>query len=171
LAFLVEAAVINRQAADAALADPRLELGRALQAQAVADLPAPFAAIHHAQTPVSAASEARMAGAAVPIMAVAGSGNQGINNFLGVLAVAEVLGSPLAALARALAISSAVVVLVKGYAAQMTAFCGGAIAASCGVAGGGLRRSDDGPLGRVEQRGDAGDGRLHAPHHPADTGG
>ena len=136
LAFLVEAAVINRQAAEASLADPRLELGRALQAQAADDLPAPFAAIHRAQTLVSAASEARMAGATVPIMAVAGSGNQGINNFLGVLAVAEVLGSPLDAMARALAISSAVVALVKGYAARMTAFCGGAIAASCGVAAG-----------------------------------
>lgn len=136
LAFLVEAAVINRQAAEAALADPRLDLGRALQAQATADLPAPFAAIHRAQTLVAAASEARMAGAAVPIMAVAGSGNQGISNFLGVLAVAEALGSPLDAMARALAISSAVVALVKGYAARMTAFCGGAIAASCGVAAG-----------------------------------
>ncbi len=136
LAFLVEAAVINRQAAEASLADPQFVLGRALQAQATADLPAPFAAIHRAQTLVAAASEARMAGAAVPIMAVAGSGNQGISNFLGVLGVAEALGSPLDAMARALALSSAVVVLVKGYAARMTAFCGGAIAASCGVAAG-----------------------------------
>lgn len=134
LAFLVEAAGVNRRAAETALADPQLALGRALQAQATAPLPQPFAAMQRAQMLVAAASEARMAGSAVPIMAVAGSGNQGINNFLGVLGVAESLGSPPEALARALAISSAVVVLVKGYAARMTAFCGGAIAASAGVA-------------------------------------
>ncbi len=134
LAFLTEAAQVNRHAAEAALTDPHLALGRALQAQAADALPAPFAAMHRAQMLVSAASEARMAGSAVPIVAVAGSGNQGINNFLGVLGVAEALSSPPEALARALAISTAVVVLVKGYAARMTAFCGGAIAASCGVA-------------------------------------
>ena len=77
-----------------------------------------------------------MSGARVPIMAVAGSGNQGINSLLGVLAVAEVLASTEDSLARALALSAATTALIKHHAARMTAFCGGAIAASAGVAAG-----------------------------------
>ena len=50
----------------------------------------------------------------VPIIAIAGSGNHGIANFLGILAVAETLGSPEERLLKALAISSTVTVTIKG---------------------------------------------------------
>lgn len=133
-AFLVEAAQVNRRAAEAALADPNLKLGPGLRKCCEKELPAPYGAMQHAQMLVAAASEARMSGSRVPIMAIAGSGNQGVNNFLGVLGVAEVLGSSDEDVVRALLLSSAITVYVKGFAARMTAFCGGAIAASCGVA-------------------------------------
>ncbi|MEA3309903.1 MAG: L-serine ammonia-lyase, iron-sulfur-dependent, subunit alpha [Chloroflexota bacterium] len=133
--FLVAAGQINQLAAEQALKDPTLKLGNAL-ASASAPLPAPFNMIQRAQSLVAAATEARMSGARVPIMAVAGSGNQGINSLLGVLAVAEVLASTEESLAQALALSVATTSLIKHHAARMTAFCGGAVAASAGVAAG-----------------------------------
>ncbi|MCD4738666.1 MAG: L-serine ammonia-lyase, iron-sulfur-dependent, subunit alpha [Anaerolineae bacterium] len=133
--FLVAAGQVNQIAAEQALKDPTLKLGNAL-ASTSAPLPAPFNMIWRAQSLVAAATEARMSGARVPIMAVAGSGNQGINSLLGVLAVAEVLASTEDSLARALALSAATTALIKHHAARMTAFCGGAIAASAGVAAG-----------------------------------
>ncbi len=133
--FLVAASQINQAAAEQALKDPTLKLGNALQSTSV-PLPAPFNMIQRAQSLVAAATEARMSGARVPVMAVAGSGNQGINSLLGVLAVAEVLASTEDSLARALALSAATTALIKHHAARMTAFCGGAVAASAGVAAG-----------------------------------
>ena len=135
LGFLISASQVNKEAAERALADPALKLGAALGGDASL-LPAPFNMLQRAQSLVAAATEARMSGGRVPIMAVAGSGNQGINSLLGVLAVAEVLESSEAALAKALALSVATTSLIKAHAARMTAFCGGAIAASAGVAAG-----------------------------------
>jgi L-cysteine desulfidase len=134
LAFLIDAARVNKQAAEKALQHPAMKLGPALNARA-ADLPAPFAAMHRAQMLVAAAVEARMYGLKVPIMAIAGSGDQGICNFLGVLGAAEVLGSAGDALGRALAFSSTVTVFIQTFTARMTAFCGGAVSVATGVAG------------------------------------
>jgi L-cysteine desulfidase len=75
-----------------------------------------------------------MSGMRVPIIAIAGSGNHGIVNFLGPLAVAQAVGASEEQLARALAISSTVTVYIKGFIQRMTAFCGCAVAASPGVA-------------------------------------
>ncbi len=133
--FLVAAGQVNRAAAEQALKDPALKLGNVLQSTS-GPLPVPFNMIQRAQSLVAAATEARMSGARLPIMAVAGSGNQGINSLLGVLAVAEVLASTEDSLARALALSAATTALIKHHAARMTAFCGGAVAASAGVAAG-----------------------------------
>jgi L-cysteine desulfidase len=82
----------------------------------------------------AAAGEARMMGLIVPIIAIAGSGNHGITNFLGVSAVAEELGATELKTARALAISSTITIYIKGYVKRMTAFCGCAVAAATGVA-------------------------------------
>jgi len=75
-----------------------------------------------------------MAGLKVPVMAVAGSGNQGITSLLGALAVAEVLGSDGEALGRALAMSVATTVVIKGFTGRVTALCGCSMAAAAGVA-------------------------------------
>jgi L-cysteine desulfidase len=135
LSFLVEAAYINREAAEVALSDSRMKLGPALNRRP-SNLPAPFSAVNKGEILAGAAAEARMSGLKVPVVAVAGSGNQGITSLLGVLAVAEELDSSEEELARALAISTAVTILFKSFAARMTAFCGSAMAAGAGVAGG-----------------------------------
>lgn len=135
LAFLVEAAHINRKTAEDVLSHPEMRLGPALNAQP-GELPPPFGAMHKAQLWVSAAAEARMHGLKVPVMAVAGSGNQGICSLLGILGAAEALGCSPDMVARALAFSALTTVFVQSFAARMTAFCGGAISAATGVAGG-----------------------------------
>ena len=75
-----------------------------------------------------------MQGLIVPIMAIAGSGNHGITNFIGVKVVADELGADTLTTARALCISSMITVYIKGYVKRMTAFCGCSIAAATGVA-------------------------------------
>ena len=135
LDFLLEAAEINFEAARTGLADPELKLGRSLET-GNAVLPQPLAAMRRAQVLTAAASEARMAGLPVAIMAIAGSGNHGITFSLGLVAVAETLGLPRDKLARALAYGALVTVVIKTYVHRMTAFCGCAVAASTGVAAG-----------------------------------
>jgi L-cysteine desulfidase len=136
LSFLLEAATVNRQAAMAGLATPAASrLGPALSALK-SDLPAPAAAAYHAQCLTAAACEARMSGLPVPVMAIAGSGNHGIANFLGILGVSETLRSSPEKAARALAISSTVTVVIKAHSSRLSAFCGCAVAAAAGVAAG-----------------------------------
>ena len=135
LEFLMQAAEINLQAAQLGLKSESLKLGRVLEQRAT-NLPQPFAAMHTAQVWTSAASEARMAGLPVTVMAITGSGNHGITFSLGVLAVAQTLGTPREKLLRALAYSALVTVVIKSYVHRMTAFCGCAVAASTGVAAG-----------------------------------
>ena len=53
---------------------------------------------------------------------------------MGVTAAARALGSSPEAQARALALSSAVTIYIKGYLQRMTAFCGCSVAAATGVA-------------------------------------
>lgn len=77
-----------------------------------------------------------MSGAPVSIMALGGSGNQGITNFLGVLSVAEELGVPDQKLAIALALSAGTALYIKSYLNRVTALCGSALAAGPGVAAG-----------------------------------
>jgi len=135
LRFLEQAAELNREAARFGLAAPSLKLGRVLEKSA-GGLPQPFAAMHQAQVWTAAASEARMAGLPVTVMAIAGSGNHGITFTLGLLAAAETLGSSREQLARALAYGAVVTVVIKSHVRRMTAFCGCAVAASTGVAAG-----------------------------------
>ena len=132
LAFLVEAAEVNKEAALQGLRDEHLRLGPALSHDMQAEKPASLAS--KAQALTAAASEARMLGLKVPVIAVTGSGNQGITDLLGVLSVAEDLQACRADLARALAISTVVTIYVKSLTRRMTSFCGAAVAASTGVA-------------------------------------
>ncbi len=154
LGFLLEVAEVNLAAATAGLADQGLSLGPSLAVRARIDgkeaaLPQPFAAMHLAQVWTAAASEARMAGRPVAVMAIAGSGNHGITFSLGILAVARTLGSTRDELARALAYGALATVVIKSHVHRMTAFCGCAVAASTGLAaatvyllGGGFDRAE-----------------------------
>jgi len=129
LEFLMDAARLNARAAEADLADAS-PLGRALAARN-AEAPSPRAA---AQALAGAASEARMGGKPVPVMAITGSGNHGIANFLGVLGLAESLKATREQTIRALAISSLVTTCIKAHTGKLTAFCGCAIAPATGLA-------------------------------------
>lgn len=135
LSFLLDAAETNRKAALAGLANSTGGLGTALAGIPGGPLPHSVAA-SSAQMMTAAACEARMSGMQVPVIAIAGSGNHGITNFLGVLAAGEALGSTRDQIARALAISSTVTVIIKGYSSRLSAFCGCAVSAAAGVAAG-----------------------------------
>jgi len=95
----------------------------------------PLNMINRAKQYTFTLAKARMNGVKVPVIAVTGSGNHGITNFLGVLAVAECLGvdKDYSKFAKALAISTALVIYIKGRIKRMTAFCGCTVAASTGV--------------------------------------
>ncbi len=132
LEWLIEAAQVNKRAAEEGIRTGRASLGSQFAAwRGEPEFPA--AAITLAKMYTAAATEARMMGLSVPVMAIAGSGNHGITNFLGVLAVAETLDTPTQELARALAISSAITVYIKGFLHEVSALCGCTVAAAIGV--------------------------------------
>jgi len=127
--FLKGYAEINWAAAESDLSDPAMKLGPVLRAS----LPM-TSAEDLVQAYTAAAGEARMCGKNVPIIAITGSGNHGITDFVGVYAAAKALGADEEHTIKALAISSMITVYSKGYLQRMTAFCGCAVAASAGVA-------------------------------------
>jgi len=133
--FLWDAAQTNLQAAETGLAQNKKGIGQAMK-QMEDELPLPYSAVHQAQAWTSAASEARMGGLTVPIMSIAGSGNHGIANFLGMLAVGKALGTPRDEIIRALILSSVLTVYAKEYTGRVTAYCGSALAPPSGVAAG-----------------------------------
>ncbi|HBT17601.1 MAG TPA: serine dehydratase subunit alpha family protein [Firmicutes bacterium] len=133
LEFLIEDAKVNKAAAEEGMNNENAVMGSALSSM-IKDAPFPYSAMMLGKLYTASAAEARMIGLNVPIMAIAGSGNHGITNFLGVLAAAEILKVSETGLARALAISSAITVFIKGYIKRMTAFCGCSVAAATGVA-------------------------------------
>lgn len=82
----------------------------------------------------SAASDARMAGCTLPVMSVAGSGNQGLTATLPVVAVAQAKKLPDERMLRGVALSQLVTIYIKTYIGKLSAICGCAIAASVGSA-------------------------------------
>ena len=118
--FLLEDARRNQEAVRRDLEDPELPLGRLLKQRISGQMTA-------------AAGEARMSGLNVTIMAIAGSGNHGITNFVGVLSAAEALGASEEQTATALAISSMITIYIKAHIKRMTAFCGCGVAAATGM--------------------------------------
>lgn len=133
LEFLLESAEMNRAAALKGLADSHASLGPLLKARST-QADGIFNITNQIQSYTAAAGEARMLGMDVTIMTIAGSGNHGITNFLGVLTAAESIGATREQTVRALAISSMITVYIKTYVKRMTAFCGCGVAASTGVA-------------------------------------
>jgi L-cysteine desulfidase len=129
IGFLVDYAKINWLAAKADLGDSQMTLGSALKQSLKGDTAEDLVQIYTA-----AAGEARMCGKNVKIIAITGSGNHGITDFVGVYATALALGSTGDQLVHALAISSMITIYIKGNIMRMTAFCGCAVAAAAGVA-------------------------------------
>ncbi len=84
----------------------------------------------------SAACDARMAGAMIPVMSNSGSGNQGIAATLPVVIYAEKNQKSEAELTRALMLSHLTVIYIKQSLGRLSALCGCVVAAtgsSCGI--------------------------------------
>jgi len=90
----------------------------------------------YAQKLCSAASEARMSGSNLPVMTIAGSGNQGIVVFLTILAAGEKLKASRERVLRALALSALLTIYIKSYTGTLSAMCGCAIAAGTAASAG-----------------------------------
>lgn len=84
----------------------------------------------------SAACDARMAGAMIPVMSNSGSGNQGISATLPVVIFAEENNIPRDKFIRALILSHLTVIYIKQNLGRLSALCGCVVAAtgsSCGI--------------------------------------
>ena len=84
----------------------------------------------------SAACDARMAGAMIPVMTNSGSGNQGISATLPVVIFAEENNKTEEELIRALTLSNLIVIYIKQSLGRLSALCGCVVAAtgsSCGI--------------------------------------
>mgnify|MGYP002542244702 CR=1 FL=1 len=90
----------------------------------------------HILSYTSAACDARMAGAMIPVMSNSGSGNQGISATLPVVVFAEENGKSEEELIRALMLSHLTVIYIKQSLGRLSALCGCVVAAtgsSCGI--------------------------------------
>lgn len=90
----------------------------------------------HILSYTSAACDARMAGAMIPVMSNSGSGNQGIAATLPVTVYAEESGKSEEELIRALMMSHLTVIYIKQSLGRLSALCGCVVAAtgsSCGI--------------------------------------
>lgn len=84
----------------------------------------------------SAACDARMGGAKMPVMSNSGSGNQGIASTLPVVVYAEEVGASEEQLVRALILSHLTVIYIKQSLGRLSALCGCVVAStgsSCGI--------------------------------------
>ncbi len=84
----------------------------------------------------SAACDARMAGAMIPVMSNSGSGNQGLTTTLPVVIYAEETNQPEEKLIRALMLSNLAVIYIKQNLGRLSALCGCVVAStgsSCGI--------------------------------------
>ncbi len=84
----------------------------------------------------SAACDARMAGAMIPVMSNSGSGNQGLTTTLPVVIYAEETNQPEEKLIRALMLSNLTVIYIKQNLGRLSALCGCVVAStgsSCGI--------------------------------------
>ena len=84
----------------------------------------------------SAACDARMAGAMIPVMSNSGSGNQGITATLPVTVYAEECGADSERTARALILSHLTAIYIKQSLGRLSALCGCVVAStgsSCGI--------------------------------------
>ena len=90
---------------------------------------------NRAKAVAAAAADARMGGCSLPVVTVAGSGDQGLAASLPVIEYAKYLGASREELYRALVVSSLTAVHQKTSIGKLSAFCG-ATSAGCGAAAG-----------------------------------
>ena len=148
IAFILEAARMNRQVAEEGLTRQYgLAVGKSMDAQVRRRILAddmPTCAVKL----TAAAADARMAGVMMPVMSNSGSGNQGITCTMPVVACAIRQEKSDEELARALIMSHLASIHIKHHLGRLSAHCGAMVAgtaAACGIAmllGGGLKEME-----------------------------
>lgn len=134
--FIEEARRLNKAAAEASFrSDYGHCLGKTLrrddEVRVMGD-----SVFAHILSYTSAACDARMAGAMIPVMSNSGSGNQGITCTLPVVVYAEENGATEEQTIRALTLSHLTVIYIKQSLGRLSALCGCVVAAtgsSCGI--------------------------------------
>lgn len=92
--------------------------------------------IQAARILTSAAADARMAGAKLPAMSSAGSGNHGLTAILPLCAVFDYVDCDRPTLLRAVGLSHIITAYIKAHTGRLSAVCGCSIAAGAGVSAG-----------------------------------
>lgn len=136
LRFILETKRLNKAAAETAFAGKfGHSVGRTL-AEARGGHMIGSGAFSRILAYTSAACDARMAGAMIPVMSNSGSGNQGISATLPVVVYAEEIAADEERLIRALTLSHLTVIYIKQSLGRLSALCGCVVAAtgsSCGI--------------------------------------
>ena len=134
--FILESARTNRYAAEQSFKyDFGHSLGKTLRGKFEHKIMGD-SIFSHILSYTSAACDARMAGAMIPIMSNSGSGNQGIAATLPIVIYAEENGKTEEELIRALILSHLTVIYIKQSLGRLSALCGCVVAAtgsSCGI--------------------------------------
>lgn len=134
IAFILKARDMNKKAAELALSqDFGHSLGSMIKkrgARYFGDT-----TVAHMITYTSAACDARMGGAAIPVMSNSGSGNQGITATMPVVAYAEDCDASDEQLIRALTLSHLTSIYIKQNLGRLSALCG-CVVASTGASSG-----------------------------------
>ncbi len=136
LRFILETARLNKEAAEKSFdGDYGHSLGKMLRGSYKDQLMGD-SVFSHILSYTSAACDARMAGAMIPVMSNSGSGNQGISATLPVVIYAQDNNKPEEDLIRALTLSHLTVIYIKQSLGRLSALCGCVVAAtgsSCGI--------------------------------------
>lgn len=136
LRFILETRRLNKAAAEKAfVGEYGHSIGKTLRCRRELEMmgDSPFSRI---LSYTSAACDARMAGAMIPVMSNSGSGNQGIAATLPVVVYAEQIGANEEQMIRALTLSHLTVIYIKQSLGRLSALCGCVVAAtgsSCGI--------------------------------------
>ena len=137
LQFILEARRLNKQAAERSFkGNYGHELGKTLCSSDSERLIMGSNTFTHILSYTSAACDARMAGAMIPVMSNSGSGNQGIAATLPVVVYAEDNHKSEEGLTRALILSHLTAIYIKQSLGRLSALCGCVVAAtgsSCGI--------------------------------------
>lgn len=137
LQFILEARRLNKQAAERSFkGNYGHELGKTLCSSDSERLIMGSNTFTHILSYTSAACDARMAGAMIPVMSNSGSGNQGIAATLPVVVYAEDNHKSEEELTRALTLSHLTAIYIKQSLGRLSALCGCVVAAtgsSCGI--------------------------------------
>lgn len=137
LAFILETRNLNKSAAERSFkGNYGHQLGKTLNSKKNENLMMGDNTFTHILSYTSAACDARMAGAMIPVMSNSGSGNQGITATLPVVVYAEDNDKSEEELIRALILSHLTVIYIKQSLGRLSALCGCVVAAtgsSCGI--------------------------------------